>query len=348
MVAEQIPEEQSRCRLPHQNNAMEIGKLPEALLQSIVFGHLGASRPEVICGSGAGEDCAAIRLADNEDIVLSTDPITGTTKDIGHLAVTVNVNDLVSSGAVPIGVMVTILLPPTLDEAALTEIATQIHEVCLASDITVLGGHTEVTSVVNQPVISMTAVGKVKKGALLRTADAKAGMSLIVTKWIGLEGTSIIAKEHALELSKRFPKALIETATSFSHLLSVQKEAELAVACNASAMHDITEGGILGALWEMAQASHLGLSVDLTSIPIRQETIEICEFYNINPYQLLSSGSMLIATAFEKDLLFALTEADIPASVIGTLDEGKERKIFYDGKVQFLTPPKPDALYQVK
>ena len=327
---------------------MKIGKVPENVLARSVFKQLHTKRPEVLLGAGIGEDCAAVKLASDEIFVLSTDPITGTAKDIGKLAIQITLNDLASSGAEPVGVLLTILLPENAKESHLKQIMAQMEESCAQEKVQIMGGHTEVTTVVNQPVVTVCGVGKVKQGKLVTTAGAKVGMDLVVTKWIGLEGTSIIAKDREEELKTRFSTAFLEKAKQLDRYLSVLPEAAVATSSGVSAMHDVTEGGIFGALWEMAEASGVGLDVDLKKIPVRQETIEICEFYGINPYRLISSGSMLMASTDGNKLVRELEKAGINAVVIGKVTEGKDRIIRKDEEEHsFLERPKTDELYNI-
>lgn len=326
---------------------MEIGKIPENVLKRSVMRQLTTKREEVLVGSAVGEDCAAVVLEPDEEFVLSTDPITGTAKDIGNLAVLVTTNDLASAGATPIGIMLTVLLPKGTEEATLKEIMQQVNAACEAANIQVIGGHTEVTDVVNQPVLSVTGVGKVKRGKLISTGGAKPGMDLVATKWIGIEGTAIIAKEKEAELRAHFPDVIVDEAMGLDAYVSVQKDGEVAAAHGAAAMHDVTEGGIFGALWEMAEASSVGLDVDLSKIPIRQETVEICEYFDVNPYQLISSGCMLIATSDGSGLVRALGDAGVAASVIGSTTDSNDRIIRYDGEMRYLEPPKADEFHKV-
>ncbi|MBR5565532.1 MAG: AIR synthase family protein [Roseburia sp.] len=327
---------------------MKIGKVPENVLERSVFKQLHTKRSEVLLGAGVGEDCAAVKLEEDEIFVLSTDPITGTAKDIGKLAIQITVNDLASSGAEPIGVLLTILLPPEAKESHLKKIMNQMEEACAMAKVQIMGGHTEVTPVVNQPVVTVCGVGKVKEGKLVLSSGARPGMDIVVTKWVGIEGTSIIAKEKEEELKTRFSASFIDKAKELDVYLSVLSEAAVAVNSGVSAMHDITEGGIFGALWEMAEASGIGLDIDVKKIPIRQETIEICEFYGINPYRLISSGSMLMATEDGNKMVRELEKVGINAVVIGKATEGKDRMIRKDEEEHsFLERPKTDELYQV-
>ncbi len=326
---------------------MKVGKVPEAVLKRSVLKQIRTDRPEVLMGASVGEDCAAVALQEDEMFVLSTDPITGTAKDIGHLAIQITLNDLASAGAEPIGVMLTFLLPEKLSEAKLRTMMEQAEEAAHAANVQIMGGHTEVTRVVNQPVISVVGVGKAKKGRLISTAAARPGMDVIVTKWIGLEGTSIIAKEKETELLTRYPKALVDEAKGFDRYLSVLPEAATAVKSGVSAMHDVTEGGIFGALWEMAESAGVGLEIDLKKIPIRQETVEVCEFFDVNPYELISSGSMLMAASDGNGLVRALEAEGIPAVCIGKVTDGNDRVIVSGEERRFLEPPKTDELYRV-
>ncbi|MEY8334006.1 AIR synthase family protein [Lachnospiraceae bacterium 47-T17] len=326
---------------------MKVGKVPEAILKRSVLKQIQTDRPEVLLGASVGEDCAAVSLQEDEIFVLSTDPITGTARDIGHLAIQITLNDLASAGAEPIGVMLTFLLPEGLSEAKLRGMMEQAEMAARAANVQIMGGHTEVTRVVKQPVISVVGVGKAKKGRLISTAGARPGMDVIVTKWLGLEGTSIIAKEKEEELLTRYPKALVDAAKGFDAYLSVLPEAAIAVESGVSAMHDVTEGGIFGALWELAESAGVGLEIDLKKLPIRQETVEVCEFFDINPYELISSGSMLMAASDGNGLVRALRAADIPAVCVGKVTAGNDRVIVSGEERRFLEPPKADELYKV-
>ena len=326
---------------------MKVGKVPENVLKRSVFKEIHTRRPEVLLGAGVGEDCAAVKLAPDETLVMSTDPITGTAKDIGTLAILITVNDLASSGATPVGVLLTVLLPESVEEPELRKMMAQVEAACAQADVQIMGGHTEVTPVVNQPVISVCGVGKVKDGRLISTAGARPGMDILVTKWIGIEGTAILAKEKEEELLAKFSAPFVEKAKALDVYISVQSEAAVAVRSGVSAMHDVTEGGIFGALWEMAEASGVGLEIDMKKIPIRQETVEVCEFFGLNPYQLISSGCMLMAALDGNTLVRELAKAGIPAAIIGKATEGKDRVLLCEDERRFLEPPKTDELYQV-
>lgn len=326
---------------------MKVGKIPESVLKRSVFRQIHTKREEVVLGAGVGEDCAAVKLSEDEMFVISTDPVTGTATDIGHLAIHITLNDLASAGAEPVGVLLTLLLPEDSREEDLKKMMGQIEKACAQARVQIMGGHTEVTRAVLQPVINVCGVGKAKTGQLISTSGARPGDDIIATKWIGLEGTSIIAKEKAKELAARYPLGMIQDAQKFDQYLSVLPEAAVAVKSGVSAMHDVTEGGIFGALWELAESSGVGLEIDLKKIPVKQETIEICEFFGINPYELISSGCMLMASKEGTALLRELEKAGIHASLIGKATKGNDRVLLNQEERRFLEPPKTDELYKV-
>lgn len=326
---------------------MKIGKLPEQVLVRSVLKEIRHRRPEVLMGPAVGQDCAVVQLGEDEVFVISTDPITGTVKDIGSHSIHITANDLAASGAEPVGVMLTVLLPENVREIALRTMMQDVERTCKELNIEVLGGHTEITAVVNQPVITVTGVGKVKKDQVLLTNHMKPGHDIVVTKWIALEGTTIIAKEKEAELLRVFRESFVREAQGFDQYLSVVPESRIAVKSGVSAMHDITEGGIFGALWELAEGAGCGLDIDLKSIPIRQESVEVCEQFGVNPYLLMSSGSMLIATEDGPALVRALAAHGIHSAIIGRATDGNDRILRNGEEIRYLDRPQSDELYKV-
>ncbi|GMQ56158.1 AIR synthase family protein [Vallitalea sediminicola] len=326
---------------------MKLGKVPETVLKRSIFKQLSTRRDEVIVRPNVGEDCSAIKFGKDEVCVVSTDPITGAVKDIGSLAVNITANDLASSGAEPVGILLTLLLPEGFMEEELKKIMKDVNKQCKLLNIEVMGGHTEVTNAVNKPIISVTGIGKALENKLVLTGKAEVGQDVIITKWAGLEGTAIITKDNEEKLREHFNSDLIDNAMKLGDYISVVDEAKIAVDHGATSMHDVTEGGVFGALWEVAACSKVGLEVKLEDIPIKQETIEICEYYNINPYKLISSGCMIITTYNGEVLVEKLEKAGIAGSVIGKIVKGKDKIVIQSDTRRALTPPKADELYKV-
>lgn len=326
---------------------MKIGKLPEPVLIRSVLKQVKHRREEVLVGPAVGQDCAVLQVAGDEVLVMSTDPITGTVKDLGSHSIHITANDLAASGAEPVGVMLTMMLPDTVEEPEVRKMMQDAEEVCRQLNIEVLGGHTEITNVVRQPLISVTGVGKIKRSQVITTLQIQPDQDVVVTKWIGLEATTILAKEREEELRKRFPAGIVDTAISFDRYLSVVPESKIAMGHGVTAMHDITEGGVFGALWEMASGAGVGLEVDLKKIPIRQETVEICQYFDLNPYQIMSSGSMMIVTDDGHELVRKLEAAGIHAAVVGRTNSSNDRILRNGEDVRYLDKPQPDELYKV-
>lgn len=328
---------------------LAIGKIPPEVLERIVMKPMESSRikrEDVVLRPKTGEDCSAIDPG-GEFCVLSADPITGAAKDIGWLAVQINCNDVYSAGAEPIGILLTVLLPPESEEAVLEEIMAGALRGAEQRGIEILGGHTEVTDAVAKPIVSAAVIGKTRGRRILSTGGAVAGQDIVMTKWAGTEGTAILAKEWEEALRQYLTEEELRNAQEMQAQLSVKRESELALAFGATAMHDATEGGVLGAVWEMAECSGLGAEVFVDKIPVREETKKICRAMHIDWLELISSGTMVIATENGEKLAKRLQEEGITAAVIGHLTESG-RYIWKNGKRLPLAQPKSDALYDAR
>lgn len=324
---------------------MNIGKLPNSLLEKIVIDPINnhsVNRKEVLLKPSIGEDCAALNLGENI-CLLSTDPITGAVADIGKLAVNINTNDIASSGGEPIGLMVTALLPASITEEEISHIITDLYKEAEKVNVAILGGHTEITDAVNKPVLSCTVVGKTNK--LIPSGGAKIGDSVIMTKYAAMEGTSIFASDKRDKL-KDIDSSIIEKAKNLGNSLSVIAEGKIGLELGANAMHDVTEGGILGACWEIADCSGVGIEVYEDKIPVLEETKIICNKLGVDYLRLISSGSMLIVCSNGDEMLSALKKAGIVASIIGKIvEEGKW--FISNGEKTVLGEPTSDELYKV-
>jgi len=300
----------------------------------------------VVLGAGVGEDCAAIAFGEDA-CVLSTDPITAAGSQLGRLAVQVSLNDVAASGAEPLGVLLTVLAPPDATAEDIGKVVREAAKEAAAQGLQIIGGHTEVTDAVRRMVLSCTAVGRVKRGALIRTAGARAGDALVMTKQAGLEGTAILAQDAPHRLHEALTERELEEARALSGRLSVLPEGRAAAQAGATAMHDATEGGVLGAAWEMAEASGLGLCLRIDDIPVRPVTRKLCAALAIDPLRLISSGVMLIAHPDGEALCAALREHGIEAAVIGELTATPERILLRGGREEEpLLPPDGDEIYR--
>lgn len=322
---------------------MKEGKLPSELLRSLVFSNIKVRSEDVLLRPEIGEDCAAIDFGEYA-CVLSTDPITGADIGAGALAVHISCNDVASSGVKPLGLMMTIMAPTSATEEDIGRVMREAGEAAAELDVEIIGGHTEITSAVNRLIISTTALGKVVKDKLIKTSGAQIGDDVIMTKWVGLEGTSIIAADRETELVGKLPVEQLKYAKSFAKHISVVKEGLLAAEAGAHCMHDVTEGGVLGAVWEVAESSNVGIEVDIDRIPIKQVTREICSIYEIDPYRLISSGCLLITARDGEALVKLLNANGIEAAVIGRVT-AEGRYLYRDSQRFEMEPPDVDELF---
>lgn len=326
---------------------MKAGKLKESVLKRSVLKQLHKRRGEVVAAPAVGGDYGAVSVSEDLAVVLSSDPITLTKNAIGSSAIMAACNDVACSGAKPMGVSVTMLLPTSFNEEELRDLMKDLDAACEACDVDIINGHTEVTRAVKEPLVVVTAMGTVLKKDMVHSSGVRPGMDIVATKWVGLEGTAILAKERDEELRSRYAQPFIDKAKTFQQLMSVIPEAAVAVQSGARAMHDVSEGGIFGALWELAESAGVGLEIDLKKIPIRQETIEICEFFDLNPYKILSGGCLLIATEDGNGMVMELEKADIPAVIIGKATDSNDRVLMNEEERRFLETTQTDELYNI-
>ncbi|MDR0841048.1 MAG: AIR synthase family protein [Christensenellaceae bacterium] len=318
---------------------MRLGKLSNDQLNTLVLSKFKHIRPEVICSPQVGVDCAAVQLG-GRLAVLSTDPITSAGQNLGWLTVHVSCNDAAAAGAEPIGLLVTLLAPPTASEADIGRVADELSEAARQANIDIIGGHTEVTDSVTRMVTCATVIARAGERGVITPDGMREGDDVVMTKYAGLEGTAVIAADFAHRLTALSANEL-EQARGFLQYVSVVKEGLFAAEHGATALHDITEGGVYGAAWEMASASGCGIRLFEESIPLHPLTQKICALLAIDPYRLLSSGSMLIACANGQGLVSGLGALGIGAAVIGKA--GGQGVRLTSGEL--LLPPEADALY---
>lgn len=324
---------------------MKIGKLGNDQLDALILKRLPPMGPDVVCGPGIGLDCAALKSPEGI-LVISADPITGTAASIGWLAVHISCNDIAACGVRPTALALVVIAPPQATEAELARIMDDAADAARSVSVSIIGGHTEVSDAVNRFVVMTTAFGfAVGKGPVDSRA-CRPGDTLIMTKTAGLEGTAILATDQAERLSARLtPEELAEAAALISRI-SVLPEGVLCAGLPVHGLHDATEGGMLGAVHELCDAAGSGCEVSLEAIPLHPLTRRIADALALDPYRLLSSGSLLIATPAPDTILAAMAAAGIPAVPIGRLTEDPGRWVSGQGRRLPLDPPGPDELYR--
>ncbi len=271
---------------------MELGKVGYRRLSKLLSVK-GAGLAETVVRPGIGIDAGAFKSS-KPYVVAHCDPITASKGNVGWLAINVAANDVAALGGDPKWFLLDVLIPPhcCVDDfisRLASEVDTALREI--RGDL--LGGHTEVTDAVTRPLVSCTCIGVAER--LTPASNAKHGDVVVVTKAVGLEGTAILCEDYGDVLeSLGVPKDVIERGKSFIKEISVVKEAKV-LRNYANAMHDVTEGGLIGALTEVAAAAKVDIVVYEDAVPLREETREVCSKLSIDPLRLIGSGA-LIAT----------------------------------------------------
>ena len=298
------------------------GKLPNAMLERYLKGRI-LHDPSVILQPGVGQDVAAVDVRDDEVVVLKSDPITFATDAIGHYAVVVNANDIVTCGAVPRWLLTTLLLPNGVTPSQVEQLMDELFRMSASMKIALCGGHTEITDAVNRPVVVGMMVGTVRRQAIIDKQQMQPGDEVILTKGVAIEGTAILAREFARRLKKGgIEDHEIETAQALLEHISIWPEAAVAAEHGwATAMHDVTEGGLATALEELSQAGGHRIRVHMEKIPILPLTRKLCAVMDLNPLGLIGSGALLICcpSHVQAKLRSALKAEGIPATRIGVV-----------------------------
>ena len=342
---------------------MKIGKLTDEQLQSLVLSRLPSLSAATLSGAGIGADCAWIRTG--EDLmVTSSDPITAGGTEAGTLAIHVSCNDIAACGVRPAGILIVIIAPPSVTEEDIRMTVDQASREAQILGVDIVGGHTEVSDAVNKMIVVSTAFGIVRKGGCVPLGKAMPGDSLIMTKTAGIEGSFIAANEHRDKLEGRISSEEIEKVLSYKSLISVVKEGETCGSLRSSEgkiredgfalsavslMHDVTEGGVFGAAFEMADFSKTGVVIDKRLVPFTKETTSICSALGLDPFRLISSGSLMIATPEPDRVIAELGAKGVSSTVVGRFTDASEGVFFIenDGSYVKLSPPGADEIYSI-
>ncbi len=311
---------------------LPVGKLSNADLPGLLR-RLKIPDRAVLIKPGIGEDTAAVDIRREEVLILTSDPITFATDSIGRYALLVNANDIATAGARPRWLLVTALYPPGTTLAGLRADLTELGKFCRKEGISIIGGHTEITPAVTQPVLVGTMAGTVLRSGLIDKKSIRKGDLILLTKALAVEGTALIAREFPEQLKRRgMTGEEIASCQKYIRRLSILPEARIAASLpGISALHDVTEGGLASALRELSIAGGHRLRVELEKIPIFSRTEKICRLLNLDPLGLIASGSLLICCRKNtySTLVKNMKKARIRVSLIGEVeDKGKGVRAF--------------------
>lgn len=326
---------------------MKTGKLTNEDLKNIVLERLPICSSEISKGPAVGLDCAVMKSQDGL-MIISSDPITGAASDVGRIAIHVSCNDIACSGVKPKAIMLVIIAPPNATREDLIEVIEQASSTAKSLNIDIIGGHTEVSDAVNRFILMTTAIGFTPHNELISASGAKNGDTILMTKYAALEGTAILAADFKARLSNCLSDDELLSAMALVNNISVVEEGVLCGTQNVHAMHDATEGGIVGAVWEICEASNTGCLLDIAKIPVLPVTSKICEFFDLNPYRLISSGSMIIVTNKPQTIIDLLSNNNILCTEIGKIVENNREIIEINSQIIEMLPPQSDELYKIK
>jgi hydrogenase maturation factor len=331
---------------------LPVGKLPSGLLASLLA-QAPVNDPRLVLGPGIGVDCAVIDYG-SRMLAFKSDPITFATDEIGWYAVQVNANDIVTTGAEPRWFLMTLLLPEGKATAEQAErISQQVFAACREMGVDVIGGHTEITYGLERPILVGTLIGEVERDRLVTPRGIKPGDRVLLTKGAPIEATAILAREFPERLLGSLSQAELEEARAFLRHpgISVRREALAAVQSGrVTGMHDPTEGGILTALWEMAEASQCALVFDPKAVPVPSLSNRICQIFKIDPLAAIASGALLL-TAPEQEaepIREAILAQGIQCTQIGEVRAGASQVWQETGAGRQLAPrPERDEIARV-
>lgn len=326
---------------------MKLGKVSQTVEKRSILKQIQWKREESILGPAIEEMCAGIKVQSGYDVIYTTETLYGNEKDLGVFAIAKAVNNLASRGAEPIGVSVCISLPDFAYESRLKAMVVYMEETCRRHNLELQAVKAEVLPVLTSTIVGVTAIGTVKAGEVIQTAFGHGEQDVVLVGWIGLEGTLRVLREKEEALKQRFIPAFLKQAADLKTELFSIDAIDMARKAGARCIHQIGSGGILATLWEMAEACDVGLTIEQKKLSVKQETIEICEFFRLNPYQLTSTGSLLIMVDNGKTLVRQLDEAGIYAEIIGRTTRDCQRVIVNGEEKRFLDRPQPDELTKI-
>lgn len=322
---------------------MKTGKVSEAVLNRSILREIKYQNQHIVEGPGSGADASVIELMGQRVAVVSN-PVTVNCENQAIVGISRVLNDVAAKGAAPAVIMAVLLLPTGYTEKHLKELMRDIDWCCREHDVVLAGGHTEVTPYVNAPCVTFTCIGEMRESATLRP---KPGQELYMVGPVGLEGAYILARQKKKEILERYTQVFYEKCCVKAEELFQEKAIQKVLEHGAAYVHNLSTGGVQNGMWELAAYGNVGLDVDLKAIPVRQEIIELCELFELNPYQLSSGGSFLMTIENSCDIVNILRKHDIEAHRIGCTTDRKERILRNEDEERFMEEPKPDELLKI-
>lgn len=327
---------------------MKVGKVSQNVLKRSVLNLLQYKGPHK-CSAPTMEDPTVETFIDDDSVVISTmTNISGKSTDIGIYAITRGVNDVLCRWAEPTGVQALILLPEQVNESHLKSMVQAMESHCEKIKVPLLYVQVSVVSTVSSPQVTITALGIVGIECLKRMNQGKVDMDIVMVGEVGLEGALHLLSEKRENLEERFTPLFLRGLEEKSGKIVESVECTSQIRdLEYEIIHQVPEAGILGGLWELAEASELGIEVQLKALAISQETIEVCEYLGVNPYRLGAAGTVLVLAEDGQDFVERMKEYSYKAVIIGRTTEGKEKLLCNQDDIRHIERPTSNELYKV-
>ena len=269
----------------------------------------------------------------------------GQSKEVGIYALASVVNALAADGVESPAVQVRIIIPAYAFKSRMHTMEKIIKKMCDERKIILQDMKSERSVVITQSMVVVTGSGCVKQD--VKEEDSLAGQDVVLTKFIGMEGMLRILGEKGEELKSRFSLSFLKQMEDYKNDIFALEEIACAKIYGVNQIYQMGEGGVFAALWNLAKETGCGLEIDLKAIPVLQETIEVCEFFRLNPYQLTSTGALLIVTGDGEGLVEKLSQMEIPAAVIGKLTDNNDKILKNGEEIRYIDRPAPDELLKI-
>lgn len=325
---------------------MKLGKVSQTVYRRSILKQLHTDKDVALILPSQEEYCYGVHQKEDELILNAEVSLYGNEKDIGTFAIAQAVNHLATKGAQAKGVSIQMMLPDYAFESRIKAMTASAKETAEELGIQILKADAQIVPGISTTIVHVTATGTLVRSEY-RDMTAVAGQELVMVGYMGLEGSLRIKRAREEELAKRFIPAFLNKMESYKQHIFAVKAMKIAAASGVSAMHQIVDGGVMAALWNLAESAGIGLSVDMRKIAVKQETIEVCECFHLNPYQLTSAGAVLVVTDKGEELADTLTKEGIPAVVIGHTTEGNERVVYSGGEKRYLDKPAADEITKI-
>lgn len=317
-------------------------KFSEVQMKRSVLKNIAKTENQNIIKAGIGDDCARLLLSEKigEQLLVADGLCLGNSLGSVKSDFIKLYNNLKAAGGIPCALTDTLMMPEA-DERQAKTIIRELSELAKEYGVSIIGGHTEISAAFKEPAVALTMLGFGKKAW---SKKWEAGMDIVMSGFTGTLGTVLLTKKYKEQLLTRYSEDYLRTAERMESLIALQTEVDIAKELGVCYAHDISTGGVYAALWEMADAANVGIEISHDAIPIRQETIEVCEFVGCNPYMIDGSGGVLYITRDGEALSQALYDSGYEAAVIGHMTDNRDRVIIHQAERSFLTPPKGEDM----